>query len=48
MQEDLVAFITKHEIHPVVDKTFAWTDVVEAFAYQRKGPNMGKVVLTLD
>jgi len=51
MSEDLVAFITKHHIHPVVDKVFSWTkpeDVVEAFAYQTKGPNMGKVVLTID
>ena len=47
MQEKLLKFMTEHEIHPVIDKVFDFDHVSDAFVYQTKGPNMGKVVITI-
>ncbi|KAF9517256.1 hypothetical protein BS47DRAFT_1314540, partial [Hydnum rufescens UP504] len=47
MQEDLITFMTEHNIHPVIDKVFDFDHVVDAFAYQSNGPYMGKVVISI-
>ena len=44
----LNAFIDAHGIRPVIDRTFAIEDAMEAYRYQSSGALFGKVVITLD
>jgi NADPH:quinone reductase-like Zn-dependent oxidoreductase len=41
------AFIAKHSLKPVIDKTFAFEQAKAAFEYLESGSHFGKVVVTL-
>lgn len=41
--ERLNSFLEKHQIHPVIDTSFAFEDAVEAFKYLTSGKHFGKV-----
>lgn len=43
---ELVAFVAKHQIRPVVDRTFPLAEGQAAFAHLAAGGQLGKVVLT--
>ena len=47
MFEDMNRAIEINDIHPVVDKVFTFSQVVEAFQYQMSQAHFGKVVLTI-
>jgi NADPH:quinone reductase-like Zn-dependent oxidoreductase len=40
--------IETHDIHPVIDKVFAFEDTQAAFEYLEQGQHLGKVVITLE
>ncbi len=42
--EDLVRMIDRHEIKPMIDATYLFSRVPEAFAHLKRGP-FGKVVI---
>jgi D-arabinose 1-dehydrogenase-like Zn-dependent alcohol dehydrogenase len=44
---DMVKFVEKHKIHPVLDKTYSLEEVTEALFRMEKGENFGKIVLTI-
>jgi NADPH:quinone reductase-like Zn-dependent oxidoreductase len=41
------AFLTAHQIHPILDRTFPLTHFREALTHMRTGSHFGKVVLSL-
>lgn len=41
----MVEFITDHDIHPVLAKTFEFNEAKEAFEYARNLSDVGKVVI---
>ncbi len=43
----MVAFVTEHELVPVVDRSFPLNDGAEAFTHLESGSQFGKVVLTV-
>jgi NADPH:quinone reductase-like Zn-dependent oxidoreductase len=45
--EALNAFLTKHQIHPIIDRTFGFAEAPAAFEYLRSGAHFGKIVITL-
>lgn len=47
MLRDLVAFVERHGIRPVIDRSFDLADLGEAFRYQLSGAHLGKIVVTL-
>ena len=47
MMEELVEQIEKHDIHPVIGKTFAWQDAPKAFESMMKQGTLGKIVITI-
>ncbi|MDF8331819.1 zinc-dependent alcohol dehydrogenase family protein [Novosphingobium cyanobacteriorum] len=47
MAQRLNAFIDRHGIKPVVDRTFPMEQALDAYAYQQSGSLFGKVVITL-
>lgn len=44
---DMLAFVTRHHIHPVVDSVFPITDAAAAFERLASGQQFGKVVLRI-
>lgn len=44
---EMVQFVEKHKIRPVLDKTYALEEVVEAQNRMENGENFGKIVLTI-
>lgn len=44
---DMVAFVSKHQIKPVVDASFALADGNDAIARMNQGEQFGKIVLTI-
>jgi len=40
------AFIEEHEIHPVVDRVFAFEDAPAAFDFMENGSYFGKIVIS--
>ncbi|GGP10727.1 quinone oxidoreductase family protein [Oceanobacillus neutriphilus] len=44
---DMVDFVEKHEIHPILDKTYSLEEAPEALARMEKGENFGKIVLSI-
>ena len=44
-QEDMVRAIDLSGMRPVIDKSFALTEIAEAFRYQESGAHFGKIVL---
>lgn len=47
MFEDMLQAMVVNNIKPIIDKTFAFEDAAEAYAYQKAGKHFGKVVITL-
>ena len=45
--ENMNAFITAHEIHPLIDRVFEFDDAAAAFDYMKNGSFMGKIVIRL-
>jgi NADPH:quinone reductase-like Zn-dependent oxidoreductase len=45
MHEDLARFVEVTQIRPVIDRTFAGTEAVQAFHYFAAGKHFGKVAL---
>lgn len=45
--DDMLAFVTEHQLVPVVDKQFALADGEAALRYLEAGQQLGKVVLTI-
>jgi NADPH:quinone reductase-like Zn-dependent oxidoreductase len=43
--EDMLRAMTLHKIEPVVDKSFAFKDMIEALEYMRSGGHFGKICL---
>ncbi|KAJ1311857.1 hypothetical protein OPQ81_010318 [Rhizoctonia solani] len=48
MCERLDAFMTQHNIKPVIDRVFGWTEVIDALDYQLAGSHFGKIVIKID
>jgi NADPH:quinone reductase-like Zn-dependent oxidoreductase len=40
-------FLAAHNIHPVIDRTFAFADAAKAYDHLSSGSHLGKVVITL-
>jgi NADPH:quinone reductase-like Zn-dependent oxidoreductase len=45
--EEMNTFITRHQLKPVIDRTFAFDDIPAAYDHLRSGRHFGKVALTL-
>ena len=45
MMEDLVAFVARHRVRPVIDQTFDFDDARSAFAHLASGQHFGKVAI---
>lgn len=45
MQEKMIAAIETNDIHPVIDRRFAFDELAQAFEYQAGGSHFGKIVL---
>jgi NADPH:quinone reductase-like Zn-dependent oxidoreductase len=45
--EHMNAFISEHEIHPVVDRVFEFEEAPEAFDFMDNGSFLGKIVIRL-
>ena len=45
MQEDMVAMINKTGLKPIIDKTFGFNDLAQAFEYQNSQQQFGKIVV---
>jgi NADPH:quinone reductase-like Zn-dependent oxidoreductase len=48
MHEELARFVELQKISPVVDRTFAFADVPEAYRYFQAGRHFGKVTIAVD
>ena len=44
---DLVAFLTAHDIRPVIDRHFPLEQLADAFRYQLSGAHFGKIVVEI-
>lgn len=45
--EALATFLTAHDIHPVIDRTFAFDQAPSAFAHMRGAGHFGKIVISI-
>jgi len=45
MQENMVDAINISGIKPVIDKSFSFDELADAFRYQESGKHFGKIVL---
>jgi NADPH:quinone reductase-like Zn-dependent oxidoreductase len=45
MQEKMVDAIEVNKIKPVINKTFALENIVDAFKFQESGQHFGKIVI---
>jgi NADPH:quinone reductase-like Zn-dependent oxidoreductase len=45
--EAMNAFLERHRIKPIIDRTFRFEDAAEAYRYLQSGAHFGKVVITL-
>lgn len=45
--EAMNAFLVEHELHPVIDRVFAFEEAAAAYAYMDSGAHLGKIVITL-
>jgi NADPH:quinone reductase-like Zn-dependent oxidoreductase len=45
--EAMNAFISEHEIHPLIDRVFEFDQAPDAFAFMESGSFMGKIVIRL-
>jgi NADPH:quinone reductase-like Zn-dependent oxidoreductase len=44
----LNAFVEANEIHPIIDRTFPWTEASQALEYLARGQHFGKVCLEIE
>ena len=44
---DLVAFVEKHGIRPIIDRRFSLEELGDAFRYQLTGAHLGKIVVAI-
>ncbi len=47
MQEDMVRALNVDPIKPVIDRTFAFDELADAFRYQQSGAHFGKIVVEI-
>ncbi len=45
--EAMNAFLTEHEIHPIIDRVFPFEQAAAAYEYMESGAHLGKIVITL-
>ncbi|OEK04284.1 quinone oxidoreductase family protein [Roseivirga misakiensis] len=45
--EDMVSFVKKHEVHPIIDSVRPFEDIISAFDDMKAGKQFGKLVVTL-
>lgn len=45
MQEEMIKAIEIADFHPIIDRSFAFDEIAEAFRYQESGKHFGKIVL---
>ena len=45
--EALNAFLTAHQIHPIIDRVFPFSEAREAYAHLRSGAHFGKIVISI-
>jgi NADPH:quinone reductase-like Zn-dependent oxidoreductase len=45
MFEDMNAFVSKHDIRPVIDRTFGFDELPDALHYMENGSHFGKIVI---
>ncbi len=48
MFERMNAFISKHDIHPVIDRTFSFSEVNQAYEFLASGQHFGKIAIQMD
>lgn len=48
MQEDMIAVLEAKDVHPVIDKSFAFGDLKQAFEHQASGAHFGKITVSFD
>ena len=41
------AFLTEHQLRPVIDRVFPFEEAPAAYAYMESGAHMGKIVISL-
>jgi len=46
MLEEVIAFMARHRLHPVVDRTFGFDEIADALRHLERGDHFGKVVVT--
>ncbi|WP_102028594.1 zinc-binding dehydrogenase [Salirhabdus sp. Marseille-P4669] len=46
--KEMVAFVEKHQIHPMLDRSFSLSEYKEAFEYLRDSKNFGKLAFKVD
>lgn len=46
MQEKMVATLNNSPVRPIIDRTFGFEELADAFRYQASGVHFGKIVLT--
>ncbi|MEP3332226.1 zinc-binding dehydrogenase [Sedimentitalea sp.] len=47
MQEDMIAVLEAKDVHPVIDKSFAFGELKQAFEHQASGAHFGKTTVTI-
>ncbi len=45
MQNEMVSFIEKHEIKPIIDRKYIFDELNEAFSYMQSGKHFGKIIV---
>ena len=45
--QNMLDFMTEHEIHPLIDREFTFDQAQEAYDFMNNGSYMGKIVITL-
>jgi NADPH:quinone reductase-like Zn-dependent oxidoreductase len=48
MQEDMIALLEAKDVHPVIDRSFAFGELKQAFEHQASGSHFGKITLTYE
>jgi NADPH:quinone reductase-like Zn-dependent oxidoreductase len=45
--QNMLQFISQHQIHPVIDRSYPITEIKEALTYMEKGGNFGKITIKI-
>jgi NADPH:quinone reductase-like Zn-dependent oxidoreductase len=48
MFEDMLRAMTAHDIHPVIDRVFPFTELRQAMHYMEQGSHFGKICIAMD